>query len=224
MWDEERRIQLRAELDGLYAHLYGLTRDEFAYILDTFPIVRRKDEARYGEYRTKRLCLEAYDRLVGSDLIPPEARALQQESALEAGDKGFRDRGAGEKAAGDSVPHGGVGKSEIRNPQPVGRAPVAEARGQKPGASGSQTVGEKPGPETRDSKTEGRTTGERRAAPGQVPTANRAEPKAGPQMSFTDYTLYKCEACGKMVMGYDRLNHARDAHKGKEPGWKKVGK
>lgn len=61
VWDEERRAHLRAELDGLYAHLYGLTRDELAYILDTFPIVRRKDEARYGEYRTKKMVLEAYD-------------------------------------------------------------------------------------------------------------------------------------------------------------------
>ena len=26
MWDEERRPQLRADLDGLYGHLYGLTR------------------------------------------------------------------------------------------------------------------------------------------------------------------------------------------------------
>jgi len=63
VWDEERRAHLRAELDGLYAHLYGLTRDELAYILDTFPIVRRKDEARWGEYRTKRLVLEAYEKL-----------------------------------------------------------------------------------------------------------------------------------------------------------------
>ena len=40
--------RLRAELDALYAHLYGLTREELAYILDTFPIVRRKDEAQVG--------------------------------------------------------------------------------------------------------------------------------------------------------------------------------
>jgi hypothetical protein len=64
-WDEERRAQLRADLDGIYAHLYGLSRDDFAYILDTFPIVARKDEAKWGEYRTKRLCLEAYDRFAG---------------------------------------------------------------------------------------------------------------------------------------------------------------
>ena len=63
VWDEERRAYLRAELDGLYAHLYGLTREELAHILDTFPIVRRKDEEMYGEYRTKRMVLEAFESL-----------------------------------------------------------------------------------------------------------------------------------------------------------------
>jgi len=33
------------------------------YILDTFPIVRRKDEQKYGEYRTKRVILEIYDEM-----------------------------------------------------------------------------------------------------------------------------------------------------------------
>lgn len=33
------RARLRAELDGLVAHLYGLTEDEFAHILTTFPLV-----------------------------------------------------------------------------------------------------------------------------------------------------------------------------------------
>jgi hypothetical protein len=50
-------------LDALYAHLYGLTREELAYILDTFPIVRRKDEERWGEYRTKRMVLEGFESL-----------------------------------------------------------------------------------------------------------------------------------------------------------------
>jgi hypothetical protein len=31
--------------------------------MDTFPIVRRSDEAAYGEYRTKRVILEIYDRM-----------------------------------------------------------------------------------------------------------------------------------------------------------------
>ncbi len=65
IWDEERRAHLRAELDGIYAHLYGLSREDFDYILDTFNVVSDKDIKRYGEYRTKRLVLEAYDRYAG---------------------------------------------------------------------------------------------------------------------------------------------------------------
>ena len=53
----------RTKMGIACAHLYDLTREELAYILDTFPIVRRKDEAKYGEYRTKRMVLEAYDLL-----------------------------------------------------------------------------------------------------------------------------------------------------------------
>ena len=37
--DEAERQTLRAELDAIVAHLYGLTEDEFAYILTTFPLV-----------------------------------------------------------------------------------------------------------------------------------------------------------------------------------------
>jgi hypothetical protein len=76
MWNDERRAHLRADLDGLYGHLYGLERDELAYILDTFPIVKRKDKAEHDEYRTKRLVLEAYDRLAGSDLVPTSNSGL----------------------------------------------------------------------------------------------------------------------------------------------------
>jgi hypothetical protein len=37
--DPVERGRQRAELDGLIAHLYGLTEEEFAYILTTFPLV-----------------------------------------------------------------------------------------------------------------------------------------------------------------------------------------
>lgn len=57
------RDQLRAELDAMAFHLYGISRDDASYILDTFPIVKRKDEAKHGEYRTKRLILAAFDEL-----------------------------------------------------------------------------------------------------------------------------------------------------------------
>jgi hypothetical protein len=44
-------------------HLYGINRDDVAYIMDTFKVVREKDEKSHGEYRTKRLILERYDAL-----------------------------------------------------------------------------------------------------------------------------------------------------------------
>ena len=31
--------------------------------METFPIVKRKDEAKYGEYRTKRVILKMYDEM-----------------------------------------------------------------------------------------------------------------------------------------------------------------
>ncbi|MEW8959258.1 MAG: DNA methyltransferase [Moorella sp. (in: firmicutes)] len=75
-WNEERRARIRAELDAYYARLYGLTRDELRYILDpqdiygpdfpgeTFRVLKENETRRYGEYRTRRLVLEAWDRLV----------------------------------------------------------------------------------------------------------------------------------------------------------------
>ncbi|MEN8219147.1 MAG: DNA methyltransferase [Pseudomonadota bacterium] len=51
----DERAQLRAELDGMVAHLYGLTFEEFRHILGTFPIV--KDEV-------KEQALEAFEKYV----------------------------------------------------------------------------------------------------------------------------------------------------------------
>jgi hypothetical protein len=62
-WDSERRFQLRCELDAAFFHLYGLSRSDVDYIMETFPIVRKNDEKAYGEYRTKRVILETYDAL-----------------------------------------------------------------------------------------------------------------------------------------------------------------
>jgi hypothetical protein len=62
-WNEERRFLLRCELDAAYFHLYGIERDDADYIMETFPIVKRKDEQKYGEYRTKRVILEIYDEM-----------------------------------------------------------------------------------------------------------------------------------------------------------------
>ncbi|MFC3833954.1 MULTISPECIES: Eco57I restriction-modification methylase domain-containing protein [Deinococcus] len=64
VWDDERRFWLRAELDALFFHLYEIGRDDVDYIMETFPIVKRKDEAKYGSYRTKEAILSVYDEIV----------------------------------------------------------------------------------------------------------------------------------------------------------------
>jgi hypothetical protein len=75
VWDEDRRALLRAELDAFYARAYGLTRDELRYILDpadvkgadypseTFRVLKTNEIRKCGEYRTRRLVLEAWDRI-----------------------------------------------------------------------------------------------------------------------------------------------------------------
>lgn len=74
-WDESRRAVLKAELDAIYAKLYGLSTEELRYILDpqdvygpdfpgeTFRVLKEKEIRQFGEYRTKRLVLEAWHRL-----------------------------------------------------------------------------------------------------------------------------------------------------------------
>jgi hypothetical protein len=82
-YDPERRARLRAELDACFFYLYLGTPEEWEreatpelralfptpraaveYILEQFPILRRRDEERFGEYRTKRMILEIYDQML----------------------------------------------------------------------------------------------------------------------------------------------------------------
>ena len=74
-WDAGRRAHLRADLDAFYARAYGLTGDELRYILDpadvkgpdypskAFRVLKEKEIRQYGEYRTQRLVLAAWDRM-----------------------------------------------------------------------------------------------------------------------------------------------------------------
>lgn len=74
-YDPTRRAVLRAELDAWYARMYGLTRDELRYILDpsdthgpdypteTFRGLKSNELRAFGEYRTRRLVLEAWDTI-----------------------------------------------------------------------------------------------------------------------------------------------------------------
>ena len=67
-WDAEDRRHRMARLDALYFNLYGLTRNEAAYVLDTFPIVREHDEAEFdGRYRTRELVMGYMAALAAGD-------------------------------------------------------------------------------------------------------------------------------------------------------------
>ncbi len=67
-WDEERRLHLRAKLDAVFFHLYGVTdRDDVRYIFSTFPIVERQETEAYGSYRSRELCLGYMNALAAGD-------------------------------------------------------------------------------------------------------------------------------------------------------------
>lgn len=74
VYNSERRAVLQAELDAIFAHLYGLNTEDLRYILDpedicgkgcineTFRVLKDNELRQYGEYRTKRLVLEAWNK------------------------------------------------------------------------------------------------------------------------------------------------------------------
>lgn len=74
IWDDDRRAHLRSELDAFYAKAYGLDRTQLRYILDpadvkgpvypseTFRVLKKNEIKEFGEYRTRKLILDAWDR------------------------------------------------------------------------------------------------------------------------------------------------------------------
>lgn len=77
-WDPSHRALLRAELDAYFAMLYGLSRDDLRYVLDpkevmgenypseSFRVLKDRETREFGEFRTRRLVLESWDRLFGA--------------------------------------------------------------------------------------------------------------------------------------------------------------
>lgn len=199
-WDEDRRATLRAELDAYYARLYGLNRKQLRYILDpadltereiddildpweevsdpldpagyearraasdfpgeTFRVLKDKEMRLYGEYRTRRLVLEAWERLGSGELgvVSGELGVVSGELGVEHGELG--------------VERGG---EAVREEPEVKREPAVKAQ---------------------------------------------EEPPLQPALS--DFGLYKCGACGKMVMGFEKESHEREKHRSQAVGWKKM--
>src|SRR5205807_10028046 len=111
-WDEERRFLLRCELDAAYFHLYGIGRDDVDYILETFPIVKRKDEQAHGAYRTKRVVLDIYDAMqqametgtpYHTRLDPLSAHGWTQPEIMLEAAPGRQDYGAKEATTANSL-------------------------------------------------------------------------------------------------------------------------
>ena len=68
VWDEDRRLKLRAKLDAVYFHLYGVTdRDDVRYIYSTFPIVEREEMGAFHRYRSRDLCLAYMNAFAAGD-------------------------------------------------------------------------------------------------------------------------------------------------------------
>ncbi|POF27763.1 Eco57I restriction-modification methylase domain-containing protein [Roseibium marinum] len=68
-WDKERRLVLRAKLDAVFFHLYGITdRDDIRYIYSTFPIIEREEKVAYGgKYLSCELCLAYMNALAAGN-------------------------------------------------------------------------------------------------------------------------------------------------------------
>ena len=70
--DPELRLDARAQIDAIVAkEIYGLSRDEVDYVLETFRIAKEYDIDKYGDYRTKMLILEHYDAMPSAPASPP---------------------------------------------------------------------------------------------------------------------------------------------------------
>ena len=202
-WNESRRAVLRAELDAYYAALYGLNRKQLRYILDpadltagelknildpseevtdpldpegyaertaasdfpgeTFRVLKKNEIQEFGEYRTRRLVLEAWERLSANGELPEPAYERNESSP-----------------------------SRQEHLAPTDKAAVP--------------------------------TPARKSANPTTDFAARAKDNSGSphQIPLSDFGLYKCTVCNKMVMGFEKENHEREKHGGKKVEWKKM--
>jgi hypothetical protein len=60
------RCSIRAELDALFFHMYGLNKDSIDFVMETFPIIKRKDVDHHGCYLTKQMILDYLDLMLAA--------------------------------------------------------------------------------------------------------------------------------------------------------------
>ncbi len=74
VWDAGDRAHRMARLDAIFMRLYGLSEDDANYVLSTFPIVKKQDEAAFGRFRTRDLILGYMSALRSGELTHITAR------------------------------------------------------------------------------------------------------------------------------------------------------
>jgi hypothetical protein len=79
-WDGGRRAVIKTELDAAFFYIFGLRREDVEHVLDSFGLVRNRDISEFGEYWTKRIILDIFDRMQNA---VDSGRAF--ESSLEPG-------------------------------------------------------------------------------------------------------------------------------------------
>ena len=71
-WDQERRRTIRGEIDAAMFRFYGFSREETRHVLDSFPILKRRDENAYGSYLTRDLVLQLFDDMAAGTAPPSQ--------------------------------------------------------------------------------------------------------------------------------------------------------
>jgi hypothetical protein len=77
-WNRQLRHNAISLIDSIVARMYGVTREDYRYILERFPILRSQEIEKYGEYRSLRLALEFWDKcelVTRKDAHPPLVHA-----------------------------------------------------------------------------------------------------------------------------------------------------
>lgn len=80
-WNDQRRFEIRCELDAAFCHLYGLSRDEVVHLIESFPLVQKSEMDTFGEFRTLTKVLDSYDLM---------SRCMKSRSDRYAGIDGMR--------------------------------------------------------------------------------------------------------------------------------------
>jgi hypothetical protein len=188
---------------------------------ETFRVLKNNEMRQYGEYRTRRLVLEAWDRLTASGELPGAVAPYKPVSGngrMASGEQGV--------VNGDKRVASG-GKALANSQQRMANGGRDLVNGEQEIAIGEQRIANGEVPLTTRRSLDPQPL----AAPHSPPAENSAPPSPLPthsspevQQSFTDFGLYKCLTCGKLEMGFNRPKHITSLHPGQSVEWFKIGK